>query len=93
MKGVTVTKQLEIKNRLGLHARAAAQLVQLAAKFESEVTLVKDDQVVNGKSILNVMMLAAAQGSTIEVTTNGPDAHDAMAAIEKLIADRFNEEE
>jgi len=93
MKQPSVTRQLEIKNRLGLHARAAAQLVQLAAKFESEVTLVKDDQVVNGKSILNVMMLAAAQGSTVEVTTDGPDAEACMAAIEKLIGDRFNEEE
>jgi phosphocarrier protein len=88
-----VRKQIEIINRLGLHARAAAQLVQLAARFESEVTLVKDDQEVNGKSILNVMMLAAAQGSTIEVSADGPDAEAAMAAIEKLIADRFNEDE
>ena len=88
----SVTRSLEIKNRLGLHARAAAQLVQVASKFESEITVTKDDQVVNGKSIIGLMMLAAAQGTQIEVMAEGPDAEAALAAIEGLVDDKFNEE-
>lgn len=83
---------LEIKNRLGLHARAAAQLVQAVARYDAEITVAKDDQVVNGKSIIGLMMLAAAQGSIIEVMTDGPEEAPAMAAIETLIAERFNED-
>ena len=84
---------LEIKNRLGLHARAAALLVQTAGRFDAEVTVAKDGQVVNGRSIMGVMMLAAEQGSRIEVATTGPQATEALAAIRELIEARFNEPE
>ena len=85
-------KSLEIKNRLGLHARAAAQLVQTAAQFDAEISIGKDNQVVNGKSIIGLMMLAAAQGSCIEVSASGPQAVEAMEAIERLVEAKFNEE-
>jgi phosphocarrier protein len=88
----TLSKTLEIKNRLGLHARAAAQLVQTAVRFDADVTVSKDGQAVSGKSILGLMMLAAAQGSSIEVTTRGPQAADALAAIEHLIDEKFHED-
>jgi phosphocarrier protein len=84
---------LEIKNRLGLHARAAALLVQTATRFDAEVTVAKDGQVVNGRSIMGVMMLAAEQGSRIEVVTIGPQATEALAAIRGLVEARFNEPE
>ena len=82
-----------IINKLGLHARAAAQLVKLAEQFSSEVKIGKDDQVVNGKSIMGLMMLAASCGSTIDVEANGDDAEAALDAIEALIDARFNERE
>ncbi len=87
-----LSKQLEIKNRLGLHARAAAQLVQTASQFDAEITVSRDDQVVNGKSIIGLMMLAAAQGMSIEVSASGPQAAEAMQAIERLVDAKFNEE-
>ena len=87
-----LSKSLEIKNRLGLHARAAAQLVQVASQFDADVNIVKDGQSVNGKSILGLMMLAAAQGSYIEVTVSGPQAVEAMAAVERLVDQKFHEE-
>ena len=82
---------LQIKNRLGLHARAAAQFVQTAQKFDAEVTVSKDDQVVNGRSIMGIMMLAAEQGSHIEVVATGPQAAEALQAIAELLEARFNE--
>jgi phosphocarrier protein len=82
----------EITNRLGLHARAAALFAETANRFTAEVTVTKDGQVVSGKSIMELMMLAAAQGSTIEVSAAGPDAEAAIEAIGELIADRFREE-
>ena len=84
---------LEIRNRLGLHARAAAMLVQTANRFDAEVTVAKDGQVVNGRSIMGVMMLAAEQGSQIDVTTRGPQAGEALDAIRALVDARFNESE
>jgi phosphocarrier protein len=80
-----------IQNKLGLHARAAAQLVQLAGRYQSECTITKDDITVNGKSIMGVLTLAAAMGSQITVKVEGPDADQAMAEIEKLIANKFGE--
>ncbi len=80
-----------IKNRLGLHARAAAQLVQLAASFQSEINIAREGQTVNGKSIMGLMMLAASQGATIEVEAVGEDAEAVLEAIEGLIEARFNE--
>ena len=92
MSSPTLSKQLEIKNRLGLHARAAAQLVQVASQFEADITITKEGQVVDGKSILGLMMLAAGQGSYIEVSASGAQAADALAAIERLMDQKFNEE-
>jgi phosphocarrier protein HPr len=84
---------LEIKNRLGLHARAAVLLVQTANRFEAEVTVTKDGQSVNGRSIMGIMMLAAEQGSQIEVASSGPQAAEVLAAIRDLVDARFNEAE
>jgi phosphocarrier protein HPr len=85
-------KEFIIKNRLGLHARAAAQLVQTANRFRSEVTVEKEGMEVNGKSIMGILMLAAPQGSRIRVGAHGEDAEQAMAAIGKLIDDGFGED-
>jgi len=92
MSDATVSKSLEIKNRLGLHARAAAQLVQIASQFDAAITVVKDAQTVDGKSILGLMMLAAGQGTFVEVSASGPQASEALAAIEQLFDQKFNEE-
>ena len=83
---------LEIKNRLGLHARAAAKLVTLAAKYQSTVQVRKDGREVSGKSIMGVMMLAAAQGSHITLVAQGPDAAEAIDALAALVANRFEED-
>lgn len=80
-----------IKNRLGLHARAAAQLVRLTANFKADLTIARDDQKVNGKSIMGLMMLAASQGSTIEVEAEGEDAAEMLDALGALIDGSFNE--
>lgn len=80
-----------IQNRLGLHARAAAQLVQVANRFESECTVTKDAMTVNGKSIMGVLTLAAAMGTQIQVVFDGPDAEPAMEAMAKLVEDKFGE--
>ncbi|MEM7543529.1 MAG: HPr family phosphocarrier protein [Pseudomonadota bacterium] len=84
-------KEIEVVNRLGLHARAATKLVQLCTRFESEITLVKDGKKANGKSIMAVMTLAATQGAVLTVETIGADDQQALAAIEDLFADRFGE--
>ncbi len=84
---------LEIRNRLGLHARAAVLLVQTANRFEAEITVGKDGQVVNGRSIMGIMMLAAEQGSSIDVAATGPQAEEAVSAIRELVDARFNEAE
>ncbi len=88
-----VRRELTIKNRLGLHARAAALFVQTANRFKSDVHVEKDGQRVNGKSIMGVMMLAAAKGSTIVVEASGPDAGDTVKMLEELVEGRFGEEE
>ena len=84
-------RELEIVNRLGLHARAAAQLVKVAGAHGARVTLEKDGQQADGKSIMAVMMLAAARGSVITVTTEGDDEEAAMDAIAAPVADYFGE--
>jgi len=84
-------KRLEIKNRLGLHARASALLVQTVNKFACDVKIGKDDQVVNGRSIIGVLTLGAAKGTKIRVEAKGNDAQEALAAIEQLVEDRFGE--
>lgn len=87
------SRDLNISNKLGLHARASAKLTQLAGKFQSEVWLSRNGRRVNGKSIMGVMMLAAGLGSTVTVETEGPDEDAAMAAIAALIEDKFGEGE
>ena len=82
---------LTIINRLGLHARAAAKFVQTAAHYGCEVAISKDGKKVNGKSIMGVMMLAAAQGAEIEICTTGAEEQEALAALTALIADKFGE--
>ncbi|HZP94251.1 MAG TPA: HPr family phosphocarrier protein [Burkholderiales bacterium] len=86
-------QQIEIVNKLGLHARASAKLTQLAGKYRSEVWISREDRRVNAKSIMGVMMLAAAKGATIMLETEGPDEHDAMQALVALISDKFGEGE
>ena len=86
-----VRRQVEIVNRLGMHARAAAAFVKLAARFRSTVEVERDGERVNGKSIMGLMMLAAARGSTVTLVCNGPDAEEAAAALEGLIRERFGE--
>jgi len=85
------TAEVEIINQLGLHARASAKLTQLAAQYKSEVWLSRNGRRVNGKSIMGVMMLAAGIGSKVQIETTGTDEDDAMAALQKLIADKFGE--
>ena len=86
-----VNKEIEIINKLGLHARAAAKLVSLASKFTSEIQLRKNNQEVNAKSIMGVMMLAASQGTRLELFVSGEDEQEALDAIIELINDRFGE--
>lgn len=84
-------KRFTIINKLGLHARAAALFVQTASKFTSEVTISKDGEEVSGKSIMGILMLAAAQGSRIEVAISGQDAQRAMEVLGELIDNGFGE--
>ena len=86
-------QQIEIVNRLGLHARASAKLTQLAGSFKSEVWMTRDGRRVNAKSIMGVMMLAAGKGSSVELETDGPDEQAAMDALTGLINDKFGEGE
>jgi phosphocarrier protein len=86
-------RQIEIANKLGLHARASAKLTQLAGKYKSEVWISRDGRKVNAKSIMGVMMLAAAKGSTVVLETDGPDENEAIDAIAHLIERRFDEGE
>lgn len=91
-RSLRVERTFEITNRLGLHARAAAQLVHLANRFASDIRLNKDGTEVNGKSIMGVLMLAAAKDARILVRAEGPDAAEAVDAIGDLIAAKFGEE-
>jgi phosphocarrier protein HPr len=86
-------REVEIINRLGLHARASARLTQVAARYKANVWLGRNGRRVNAKSIMGVMMLAAAKGSTVVVETDGPDEEQAMHAIVRLVAGRFDEDE
>jgi len=86
-------REIEITNKLGLHARASAKLTQAAAAFPCGVFLSRNGRRVNAKSIMGVMMLAAGLGSSVEIETDGPREEEALAALEKLIADKFGEGE
>jgi phosphocarrier protein len=87
------TESIEIINKLGLHARAAAKFSTLASQFECQIQVEHLGRVVNGKSIMGLMMLAAARGMTIEIRADGEDEHAAMEALNQLIAQRFGEPE
>ena len=84
-------RTVQIVNKNGIHARPAAEIVKLAAKYKSDITVVRDDLEVNGKSIMGVMMLAAECGSTVELRAEGPDATEALDALSSLIAGKFGE--
>ena len=86
-------REVEVTNRLGLHARAAAKFVQMANRFSCEVKVSKDGQKVDGKSILGVLMLAAGQGSKLELACRGDDESAAITALTELIDGRFGEED
>ena len=87
----TAERAVQIANKNGLHARPAAEIVKTAAKFKSDVTIVRDDLEVNGKSIMGVMMLAAEFGSTVTLRAAGDDAEAAIDAIASCIANKFGE--
>lgn len=86
------SKEVIIRNKLGLHARAAAMFVQLAHNFKSDIFIEKNGEVMNGKSIMGIMMLAASKGTKLVLKADGEDAETALLALEKLIKDKFNED-
>jgi phosphocarrier protein len=88
-----IQQEIEIINKLGLHARASAKLTQLAAKFQSEVWMTRNKKRVNAKSIMGVMMLAAGMGSTVLLETDGVDEKECFDALRELIQNRFGEGE
>ena len=88
-----IERAVDISNRLGLHARAAAKLVHIAGAFKSRTTLVKDGEEVDAKSILGILLLAAAQGTRLLVRCEGEDEEQALQAVTGLIANKFEEEE
>ncbi len=88
-----ISREIEIINKLGLHARASAKLTQLAAKYPCEVWMTRNQRRVNAKSIMGVMMLAAGKGSTVTLETEGPDEQECMDSLVQLIETRFGEGE
>jgi phosphocarrier protein len=90
--GIKTSREFEIINKLGLHARPCAKFVKLANSFRCEVWVAKDDDTVNGKSIMGLMMLAAGNGSRLLITCDGADADAALDAIERLILSKFDED-
>src|ERR1700710_1562120 len=87
-----VEKEITIVNRLGLHARPSAMFVRVASRFRCDIWVAKEGEEINGKSIMGLMMLAAGQGSKLQVRAEGPDAAEALREIEALVQSRFNEE-
>ena len=87
-----IERQVDIVNRLGLHARAAAKFVHLAGRFTSKITVLKDNEHVDAKSILGLLLLAAAQGASVTIRCEGEDEGEALAALVSLVSDRFEEE-
>jgi phosphocarrier protein HPr len=87
-----VSKELTVINKLGVHARPAAMFVKVANKFESDITVEKDGEQVNGKSIMGLMMLAAGHGSRLTISAEGHDAEAAVNELEQLFVKKFNEE-
>lgn len=89
----TISREMEIINKLGMHARAAAKFVKLASRFNSEIELERNDRRVNGKSIMGVMMLAAGKGAQVTLHATGKDASESIEKLEELINNRFDEDE
>ena len=88
-----ISKKMTIVNKLGLHARASAKFVSTANQYQCEVEVTRGNKCVNGKSIMGIMMLAASQGTELEISATGVDAEPALVAIEALVQDRFGEGE
>jgi len=86
-----IQRDIEIKNKLGLHARAAAKLVHTAARFRADIKVRKGEEEVDGKSILGILLLAAGRGSVVTIRADGDDERDALDAVEKLIDAKFDE--
>jgi phosphocarrier protein HPr len=86
-----VEREVKIVNKLGIHARPAAEIVKTSAKFKSAITIIRDELEVNAKSIMGVMMLAAEKGATVKLRADGPDAEEAVDALAQLIAAKFGE--
>jgi len=87
-----VSKELAVINKLGIHARPAALFVKVASRFQCDITVEKDGEQINGKSIMGLMMLAAAQGSRLKLIAEGPDAEAAVRELEQLFLQKFNED-
>ncbi|MFC1548789.1 HPr family phosphocarrier protein [Candidatus Omnitrophota bacterium] len=87
-----IRKELIVKNKTGLHARPAAMFVQIANKYESEIVIIKDDQEVNGKSIMGILMLAAEKGSKVTIVANGDDAESAVEELSKILLNDIDPE-
>jgi phosphocarrier protein len=87
-----MTKELQVSNKLGIHARPAAMFVKVASRFKCNVFVEKDGETVNGKSIMGLMMLAAGPGAKLKVHADGSDAEDALKDLEELLEKKFNEE-
>jgi phosphocarrier protein HPr len=89
---VTAKATVPIVNERGLHARASAKFVKLAAGFDAEITVSRDGQTVDARSIMGLMMLAAGIGSSVEIVAEGPEAREALSALVQLVADKFDED-
>jgi len=90
---MSLSREIEIINKLGMHARAAAKFVKLASSFESLIEIERKNRRVNGKSIMGVMMLAASKGSKVTIYADGDDAEESLNKLEQLINNRFDEDE
>ncbi len=88
-----LSDKIEIVNKLGLHARAAAKLVQIASEFNSDITIRYNGKEADGKSIMGIMMLAASRGNTIELLSSGSDEQEALSAVKAIISNKFGEPE
>lgn len=86
-----VSKEVTVSNKLGIHARPAAQFVKTASQFEAEILVEKDGEEINGKSIMGLMMLAAGHGSVLKLIAEGPDAEEALQSLEDLVVRNFGE--
>lgn len=86
-----ITREIEIRNKLGLHARAAAKLVHIAARYRSDIKIRKGEEEVDGKSILGILLLAAGRGSVVTVKADGADEGEALEAVQELIDRKFDE--